>query len=251
MEHQFLNEDELAGYLNLNLEDIRQRVKHREIPFETRGRRIVFDKAEIDLWASQRILNLPAQKLAAYHQQSTQRTSAFLPQTAILPQMIQPAFVAAAMTAKTRASVLRDLVALAEATGRLNDPKALLESLEAREELCSTGLPGGFAIPHPRCHDAYLFASSFIVVGRSLQPIHFGAPDGQPTKLFFLLCCQDDRLHLHTLARLCFLAQKTNLLAQMDAAPDAGSIFAGIIGAEAEAVTSHRDAGLADGERHS
>jgi excisionase family DNA binding protein len=236
MEHQFLNEDEVAGYLNLSLEDIRQRVKCREIPFETRGRRIVFDKAEIDQWASQRILNLPERRLAAYHQKSTHGTAGFLQQSAIMPHMLQPNFVAPALTAKTKASVLRDLVALAEGTGRLNDPKTLLASLAAREELCSTGMPGGFAIPHPRTHDSYLFESSFIAVGRSLQPINFGAPDGQPTKLFFLVCCQDDRLHLHTLARLCFLAQTTQLLVQLEAAPDADAMFSHIIAAELEAV---------------
>lgn len=232
MEHQFLSEDEVAGYLNLSLEDIRGRVKCREIPFQTRGRRVVFDKGEIDEWASQRILNLPEKRLEVYHQKTTQGTSAFLHQQAILPQMIQPDFVAPAMTAKTKASLLRDLVDLADKTGRLNNPKALLESLEAREELCSTGMPGGFAMPHPRTHDSYLFESSFIVVGRSLQPINFGAPDGEPTKLFFLVCCQDDRLHLHTLARLCFMAQKTQMLVQVNAAPDAETILESLIAAE-------------------
>ena len=65
MEHQFLDEGAVARYLNLSLEDIRQRVKCREIPFETRGKRIVFDKGEIDLWASRRILNLPEQRLGS------------------------------------------------------------------------------------------------------------------------------------------------------------------------------------------
>jgi mannitol/fructose-specific phosphotransferase system IIA component (Ntr-type) len=236
MEHQFLNEDEAAGYLNLSLEDIRGRVKCREIPFQTRGRRVVFDKGEIDAWASQRILKLPEKRLAGYHQKSSQGTAAFLHQSAIMPQMIKPEFAAPAMMAKTKASVLRELVDLADKTGRLNNPKALLESLEAREDLCSTGMPGGFAMPHPRTHDSYLFESSFIVVGRSLQAINFGAPDGEPTQLFFLVCCQDDRLHLHTLARLCFMAQKTQLLVELNAAPDAGSIFNSLIAAEAEAI---------------
>ncbi len=156
-----------------------------------------------------------------------------------MPQMVQPKFVAPAMTAKTKASVLRDLVDLADETGYLNNPKALRESLEAREELCSTGMPGGFAMPHPRTHDAYLFESSFIVVGRSLQPINFGAPDGKPTKLFFLVCCQDDRLHLHTLARLCFMAQKTQLLSQLETAADADAMYHCIVATELE-VTSGR-----------
>ena len=65
------------------------------------------------------------------------------------------------MSSKTKASVLRGLVALAETTGHLNDPKALLTSLEAREELCSTAMPGQFALPHPRSHEPYLFETSF------------------------------------------------------------------------------------------
>ena len=37
--------------------------------------------------------------------------------------MLEAGAVASAMTSKTKASVLRDLVALAEKTGHLNDPK--------------------------------------------------------------------------------------------------------------------------------
>jgi mannitol/fructose-specific phosphotransferase system IIA component (Ntr-type) len=72
------------------------------------------------------------------------------------------------------------------------------------------------------------------VVGRPIQEIHFGAPDGQPTHLFFLICCQDDQLHLHTLARLCLLAQKTKLLDQLRDAPDAETMRNVILAAEQE-----------------
>jgi mannitol/fructose-specific phosphotransferase system IIA component (Ntr-type) len=126
------------------------------------------------------------------------------------------------------------LVALAGKTGQLNDPKTLIESLEAREELCSTALPGGFAVPHLRSQEPYLFETSFLVVGRPIQEIFFGAPDGEPTHLFFLICCQDDRLHLHTLARLCLIALKTNVLAALRAAPDAQAMRDALLAAEQE-----------------
>ncbi len=220
MPYRLLNVETVADYLHLTVAEVEQRVKDRTIPFERRGERVIFRKRDIDTWASQRILGLPAQRLAAYHQESTRGARKILPNETLLPELLQTGAIASAMTAKTRASVLRDLVALAEKTGQVNDPKELLASLEAREELCSTGLPGGLAIPHPRHHDPYLFASSFLVVGRPVQEIFFGAPDGQPTHLFFLLCCQDDRLHLHMLARLCLMAHKTDLLAQLRQAPD-------------------------------
>jgi len=234
MPFQLLNLEGVANYLHLTTADIERRVKDREIPFEKRGGRIVFRKVEIDEWASQRILGLPGQRLAVYHQKSTRNTRSLLPQESMLPNLLQSGAVASAMTSKTKASVLRDLVAVAEKTGNLDDPKILLASLEAREELCSTAVPGGFALPHPRSHEPYLFETSFIVVGRPVQEIHYGAPDGQPTHLFFLICCQNDRLHLHTLARLCLLAQKTKLLDQLREAPDAENMRNLIIAAEQE-----------------
>jgi mannitol/fructose-specific phosphotransferase system IIA component (Ntr-type) len=78
------------------------------------------------------------------------------------------------------------------------------------------------------------------VVGRPVQEIHFGAPDGQPTHLFFLICCQDDRLHLHTLARLCLIVQKTKLLDRLREAPDAGSMRDSIIAAEQEILADRK-----------
>ena len=255
MPFQLLNLDEVANYLHLMPADIEQRVKNREIPFEKRGNRIVFRQSEIDAWASQRILGFSGQQLAVRRQGdvgniglrqhlnqpfNSRRTRKNLPQEAILPEMLRSGAVASAMTSKTKASVLRDLVALAEKTGNLGDPKALLASLEAREELCSTAVPGGFALPHPRSHEPYLFETSFIVVGRPIQEIHFGAPDGQPTHLFFLICCQNDQLHLHTLARLCLIALKTKLLDQLREAPDAETMRNSIIAAEQEVLADRK-----------
>lgn len=234
MPYRILSLDAVAEYLHLTPDDLAQRVKHNEIPHEKRGHRIVFSKDEIDLWASQRLLRLPNRRLTEYHQKSTLGTRKILPRQALLPEMIHPGFISPALPAKTKSSVLRELVALAEATGRLNNPGDLLASLEARETLCSTGMPCGFALPHPRVPDPCLFESSFIVLGRTVQEIHFGAPDGQPTDLFFLVCCQDDRLHLHTLARLCLLARQTAILSQLRLSPDAADMHACLLAAEEE-----------------
>ena len=238
MSYQILSLEAVAEYLHLTREDIVQRAKRNEIPHEKRGRRIVFSKEAIDLWASQRLLRLPDQRLTEYHKKSTRGTREILPRETLLPEMIRADFIAPAMPAKTKSSVLHGLVALAERTGRLVNPQDLVASLEAREALCSTGMPGGFALPHPRVPDPYLFESSFIVLGRTLQDIYFGAPDGQPTHLFFLICCQDDRLHLHTLARICLIAQKTAILDQLRQAPEAALMHACLLAAEEEALAN-------------
>jgi PTS system nitrogen regulatory IIA component len=236
MPYRYLSVDEAARYLHLTRGDIERLVKEQAIPFERRGERTVFRKDEIDAWASQRILGLADRHLADYHQKSTRGTREILPHEAMMAELIRPEFIEPALTAKTKTSVLRGMVALAEKTGRLNDPRALLAGLEAREALCTTALPGGMALLHPRVQQPYLFESSFIVVGRALQEIHFGAPDGQPTDLFFLICSQDDRIHLHTLARLCLMAQKTDALARLRQAPDAPSMHECLLASEAEAL---------------
>ena len=240
MPHRTFDIEEVARYLHLSRADIERLVKNRDVPFERHGKRLVFQKIEIDAWASQRILGLQGSRLADYHDKSSQATRDYLPHEAIFPEMLQPEFIQPAMPAKTKASVMREMAALAGKTRRVCDPAGLLSSLEAREALCSTGLPGGMALLHCRSPESYLFDSPFIVLGRTVQEIPFGAPDGQPTRLFFLVCCPDDRLHLHTLARLCLVAQKTDLLLQLGEARDSPAIYCAIIAAEEEVLKRRR-----------
>jgi excisionase family DNA binding protein len=242
MPYRTFGTKEVARYLHLSQAEIERLVKNQDIPVEKHGDHLVFRKVVIDAWASQRIMGLQGRRLAEYHQKTSRDTRQVLAHEAILPDMIRPEYIEPALAAKTKASALREMVALAEKTGRVWDRKGLLEGLEAREELCSTGLPGGFALLHTRQPEAYLFDSSFIVLGRTIQPIPFGAPDGQPTHLFFLLACPDDRLHLHTLARLCLMAQKTNILEQLQQAADAESMYQSLIASEAAVLEGSRPA---------
>ena len=150
MPFRVLSQQEVADYLHLTAEDIERLLKNRDIPFEMRGSRPVFRKRDIDAWASQRILKLSDKPLAEYHQKTTRATQASFPTAAIMPEMIQSAYIAPRMTAKTKASIIRDMVALAVSTGRVYDERALLESVEAREELCATAFPGSLALLHSR-----------------------------------------------------------------------------------------------------
>jgi nitrogen PTS system EIIA component len=240
MPYRTFGADEVARYLHLSRADLDRLVKDQDIPFEKHGERVVFRKVEIDAWASQRILGLQGRPLAEYHQKSSNGARQMLAHEAIMPQMVQPEFIDPALPAKTKASVLRKMAALAEKTGRVCDPEALQLGLDAREELCSTGLPGGLALLHARNPESYLFETSFLVLGRTVQQIPFGAPDGQPTNLFFLIGCPDDHMHLHTLARLCLMAQKTDMLVDLRQAVDATAMCEHLIAAEQTVLENHR-----------
>jgi excisionase family DNA binding protein len=234
MPYRVFSVEEVARYLHQSVAAIQRLVKEQRIPFETRGGRVVFVQKDIDAWASQRILGLEADSLAQFCVDSSRDTQECFQHEAIMPELMQPRFIEPRLAAKTKAAVLRAMVALAERTGRVNDPRELLASLEAREALYPTAVPGGLALLHPRHHLPYMFEASFVALGRPLQPVHFSAPDRQPTDLFLLICCQEDRIHLHTLARLCLMALKTDVLARLRAAPDAEAMHACILTAEAE-----------------
>ena len=229
-----MNIKEAADYLHMALSEIEQLVKDRDIPFERQGERIAFRRGTLDAWASQRILTLPEKHLSAYHARTSSTVREFSPEEALMPQLLTLDRINPAMTSKTRASVIRDLVDLADKTDLLLDKTELITRVDEREQLCSTALPGGLALLHPRHHDPYMFAESFMIVGRTIQPIHFGCSDGLPTNLFFLVCCQDDRIHLHALARLCTICMKTSLLEQLRAAASRPEMLDALIRAETD-----------------
>jgi len=238
MPHRTYNVEEVARHLHLTGADVDKLVKDQDIPCERHGDRVIFRKVDVDAWASQRILGLEGRRLAEFHGKTSRDMLPLVAGGAIIPEMIEPGFIDPALPAKTKASVLREMAALAEKTGRVCDPAGLRDGLQAREQLCSTGVPGGLALLHARFPDAYMFESPFIVVGRTVQQIPFGAPDGAGTDLFFLLCCPDDRLHLHALARLCMMAQKTDLLTRLREAPDAPAMHEFLCATEAQVLES-------------
>jgi mannitol/fructose-specific phosphotransferase system IIA component (Ntr-type) len=197
-----------------------------------RGVRAVFTRGEIDAWASQRILGLPSKRLKVYHEKSRLGTRQILAGDAVIPGLLRPDHITLALTSKTKASAIRDMVAMADRTGLTFDARELLESVEAREALCSTAVPGGLALLHARHHAAFRFEKSFMVLGRTIQPVHFGAPDGNPSRLFFLICCEDEHLHLHALARLCLMAMKTDVIGRLLEAPDAAAMYDALMTSE-------------------
>jgi PTS system nitrogen regulatory IIA component len=60
-----------------------------------------------------------------------------------------------------------------------------------------------------------------VAFGRTSTGIPFGAPRGQLTDLFFLVCCTDDRTHLRALARIMRLLQREGMIDSLRAAQDA------------------------------
>jgi PTS system nitrogen regulatory IIA component len=236
MPYRTMTVQQVSEYLHLSPTDVEHLVKRGEIPSEKRGEQAIFVRSKVDAWASQRILGMGSRNLVEYHRASSAKVHDLSRKHALMPELMRVEWLDPAMKSKTKASVLRDMVALAIFTELVYDEAALLVSLEEREKLCPTAIGDGIALLHPRHHDPYMFADSFVILGRTIQPIHAGAQDGKPTDLFFLICCQDDSIHLHTLARICAMCQTATMLQALRKAEDAAGMLDAILAAENDVI---------------
>ncbi len=77
--------------------------------------------------------------------------------------------------------VLKDLVYMIKSK---TDAELIYSTLLKREELGSTGIGKGIAIPHCR---SLAVTKLEIAIGRTIKPINFNAIDKKPVSLFFLI----------------------------------------------------------------
>lgn len=100
-----------------------------------------------------------------------------------LTDLIDSSRVIFAARATDKEQLLQDLATRAAALLNL-DAQTIVNALQLREELGSTGLGNGFALPHARVEGLDRFFGMF---ARLKRPINFDAIDGKPVDLVFLL----------------------------------------------------------------
>ena len=102
-----------------------------------------------------------------------------------------------------RDAVLNELVNQIPQLAKQPDArKTLLRALQERELLHSTGIGDGIALPHARNALVGLVDEPIVVFARHATGIPYGAIDGVPARLFFLLIAPTVTQHLGILARL-------------------------------------------------
>src|SRR5690349_23874015 len=126
-----------------------------------------------------------------------------MPNSIKLHELLSPATVKLTLIGRDRDSVLQELVNLIP---KIEEHPAtretLLRALHEREQLHSTGIGDGIALPHARNALVGLVDHPIIVFARHAQGIPYGALDNLPARLFFLLIAPTVTQHLAILARL-------------------------------------------------
>ncbi|OIP34222.1 MAG: PTS fructose transporter subunit IIA [Deltaproteobacteria bacterium CG12_big_fil_rev_8_21_14_0_65_43_10] len=105
------------------------------------------------------------------------------------------------LTSKNKKEVLEELVSVIVKQNKLINKEELIEVLLEREQLGSTGIGDGIAIPHGKLKNIGALLASF---GKSIDGVDFDSMDGKPTHLFFLLVAPENSagIHLKALARI-------------------------------------------------
>jgi len=118
-----------------------------------------------------------------------------------LMEFLIPDAIESNMKSNTKTEAIRELVALLKKAGAITDEESVFKIVLEREELGSTGIGDGIAVPHGKSNAVDKVAASF---GRSVKGINFESLDNQPAYLFFLLVAPigSSGPHLMALARI-------------------------------------------------
>ena len=101
------------------------------------------------------------------------------------------------------------LVDLMDASGNLNDKNEYKKAVLAREELSTTGIGDGIAIPHAKTKAVKNAGLAAMIVN---EGVDYDSLDGNPAKIFFLIGAPDgeNNVHLEVLARLSTMLMDEN-----------------------------------------
>jgi nitrogen PTS system EIIA component len=229
-----LDIDQVAAYLSRDAREVGKMASRGNLP----GRRVNgewrFARAEIQRWIENRLHECTEAELEAL-----ESANAGEHPEPLLAGLLTPATVEVPILATTRASLMRELVRLAERSWQVYDAEAVREAIEQRETQGSTALAGGVAVPHPhRPLPSSVLGDSVVAFARTSRGIPFGGPGDGLTDLFFLVLSSDAATHLRILARLGRLMLRDGLIDALRAAETADEAHELLIAAEQELLVS-------------
>jgi len=111
------------------------------------------------------------------------------------------------LQSKEKFEVINELVRPLVATGAITEESEFVSAIVRRENMESTGIGLGVAIPHARTKAV---SSIVLAFGRSDSGVDFSSLDGKPSHLIFLIAAPEEQKteYIMTLARLSKLLRK-------------------------------------------
>ncbi len=112
------------------------------------------------------------------------------------------------LKSKDKSSVIDEIIDLITKSGNIKNKEAYRKEILKREELSTTGIGDGIAIPHAK---TTAVKKPALALGISKSGIDYDSLDGEPTNIFFMIGAPDgeNNLHLEVLSRLSTMLMDT------------------------------------------
>jgi fructose-specific phosphotransferase system IIA component len=125
---------------------------------------------------------------------------------------------------KTKTEVIDAMVDLAANQKKILDKEKMREAILERERIMSTGVGGGFAIPHGKTDAVSDIVGAFAVTA---EPIDYQSLDERPVRILFLLVGRDNMVgpHIKLLSRISRLMNKPEFRERLLKAESSGEIL--------------------------
>jgi len=210
---------ELAPLLEVSEKTIYRWIRDRKIPAFRVGDLYRFDRAEIVEWAQTRRITVSPAILSEPRQ--TARLST-----------LGDALLVGGTGRDEALSRVANLLRLPDGVDRALLGRALI----ARENLASTGVGAGIAVPHPRTPLPIQLDVAALGLCFLDQPVEFGAQDGRPVTTLFVLVSPSLPAHLHLLSRLGLVLRHAAVIEALKARPARDVLMAALAAAESTLV---------------
>lgn len=215
---------DIAKNLDLPLGTLDRWIRQGSIPVRRRGEDGIFDETALRKWARKHHLSFARDREADPLEPETR-------EDALLTAMRRGGVfhgLAGDDVASVLASAVQVVPLLQETTRGV-----LYDRLLEREELTSTGIGNGVAIPHPRSPvigetDEAVITSCFLE-----RPVDFAAIDDKPVFILFLLMSPSVKIHLQLLSRLAFCVRHRAFVDFLKTRPGADELYAQVAEFEA------------------
>lgn len=127
--------------------------------------------------------------------------------TVHLTELLTPERIKIPLQSGSKDEILGELVEVVGQNASVRDLDEILRAVREREEVLSTGIGNGVAIPHGKSAAIHELA---LVAGVKRDGIDFEALDGQPVQLFFLLVGPESAAgqHVKALSRISRLLRR-------------------------------------------
>lgn len=212
-----LNAREVAALLQIPVVKVQRWVHQGKIPCKFKDNAYYFKKKEVLEWAkSHNLLIQNAEKKTEKPDQDDSWT---------LKQGIENGGVFFDLEGDDIFNVLKNAVGRIAFPPPL-DKELIFEELISREEMASTGIGKGVAIPHPRRNLDLKLEIPIISVFFLKNRIDFNSIDGKPVFVLFMMFSPSPTAHLNLLSRLSFLLRDRDFLQELEACSNKENLIA-------------------------